>query len=1107
VAHRYRVGAELGRGGMGRVVEAYDLQLGRTVALKEVLPSGGDGTVRRFEREVQLTAKLEHPSIVPIYDAGLTDDGRPFYVMRRVSGQPLDELLLRARSLGERLVLVPALLAAIDAVAHAHRRGVIHRDLKPQNILVGELGETVVIDWGLAKAIGEAPAAEEAAVSGRGGRGSVPPVLAPDGALRTQLGSVFGTPGFMSPEQARGEELGTRGDVYALGATLYQLLAGQPPHHGTSVTEVIDRTARQAVRPLAEVASGAPPELVAIAEQALAFDARERYPDAGALAEDVRRFLAGQLVAAHRYTARQRLARFLRRHRAVLAVAVVALAALAVLGIVSVRRVVTERDAADAARGAALAGKREAEAARDALAERHDALVITQARALVDASPTEAAAVLKAIPAGSPRLPEARAVAQAAAMRGVAWALETAVELTSFAELAPGGRRLLQVTRDGTVRVWDLAQRRLVAARAYPPLSRAIWVGRDRVLVILARAPPELLAPDSRASEPLGLPPLALAVASVTGGAVAYAPAGGGVGVLDVASRQARLLDGATLARELAIAPDAAWVAIAGQTAGPGAQARAALRVVAAAHGRELARRDGAHLVLRRSPTGALAALSDTGEVVECRMAEPTAGCAVLPLGAPSGRVADIEYRGTELSAWVSLGVVLGWSGDRWIRRGEIDRRSSPLTPVAGDALAVAGAEGKVHVITALGRATLTVPSVVPRARLVARADAARVVVIGDGLLVCFELGPVLPRALPVDVGTQVAFVDDHTLLVSRGLHLEWRWIDLDTGHTVPFEHRMQGLPELYQIDPASGRVLIRERGPAHRLVLFRKGSAEARVMAEVRPRPGAAEAAPGLWGRLLQGDAIAFGEGDARVLVAIGAAPAREVARLDGDVDSGVALGYRALAVRSVTGELARIDLAGAAAGAPARIDRARGPGAAGGFLAADRSGRVLIVDGARVYVWDGAVTELLALPRPISRLDPHGSGALLHHADAEVYATELVPGAVPRRLLAPSRRGAAMSADGKLLVALDHAQQATIVELPAGARWTLPAWVSANDEIAVAPAGRRVVQGAGRLLAVWDLPEASPELGAWLGELTNAAVDEGGVLIWPWQRGAAAR
>src|SRR5262249_8564023 len=150
-------------------------------------------------------------------------------------------------------------------------------------------------------------------------------------SLQTQIGSVFGTPGFMAPEQARGEELGPRGDVYALGATMYQLLAGKPPHAGNSASEVLDRTVNNdPVTPLAEVAPGAPPELVAIVDKALAYEPAQRYPSATALAEDVRRFLAGQLVAAHRYTPRQRVARFAKRHRAPLAVAAPAMVAVAV---------------------------------------------------------------------------------------------------------------------------------------------------------------------------------------------------------------------------------------------------------------------------------------------------------------------------------------------------------------------------------------------------------------------------------------------------------------------------------------------------------------------------------------------------------------------------------------------------------------------------------------------------------------------------------------------------------------------------------------------------------------------------------------------------------
>ena len=151
---RYELGPEIARGGMGRVVEATDTRLGRVVALKEVLAMDAD-VLRRFARETRITAKLEHPSIVPLHDAGTTPGGMPYYVMRKISGRPLEHLVAKADTLSQRLVLVPHIVAAAQAVAHAHERGVVHRDIKPSNILVGELGETIVIDWGLAKAIGE----------------------------------------------------------------------------------------------------------------------------------------------------------------------------------------------------------------------------------------------------------------------------------------------------------------------------------------------------------------------------------------------------------------------------------------------------------------------------------------------------------------------------------------------------------------------------------------------------------------------------------------------------------------------------------------------------------------------------------------------------------------------------------------------------------------------------------------------------------------------------------------------------------------------------------------------------------------------------------------
>src|SRR5688572_2381688 len=207
---RFRFRREIARGGMGRVVEADDTQLGRVVAVKEALDDSDD-TRMRFAREVEVTARLEHPSIVPVYDAGVSAAGDPYYVMRRVTGAPLDRLVAAAAGLDDRLVLLPNVLAVADAVAHAHGRGVIHRDLKPGNVLVGELGETVVIDWGLAKIIGEEDHAGSPAT----------PTPSPRRPLETTAGSVIGTPGYMAPEQVTAEPTDARTDVYALGACLY----------------------------------------------------------------------------------------------------------------------------------------------------------------------------------------------------------------------------------------------------------------------------------------------------------------------------------------------------------------------------------------------------------------------------------------------------------------------------------------------------------------------------------------------------------------------------------------------------------------------------------------------------------------------------------------------------------------------------------------------------------------------------------------------------------------------------------------------------------------------------------------------------------------------
>ncbi|MFP2909221.1 WD40 repeat domain-containing serine/threonine protein kinase [Pyxidicoccus sp. 3LFB2] len=326
---RYLVGGIVAEGGHGRILRAEDRYLERTVALKEPLEPGAFAEAR-FLTEARLTARLQHPSIVPLYEAGRWPGGAPFYAMKLVSGRSLDGLIAEASHLDARLALLPHALAAAEAVAYAHGQRILHRDLKPANILVGELGETFVIDWGLAKELGrpEAPVAPGPEPESR------------RSAEHTQAGTVMGTPAYMPPEQAAGQPVDESADVYALGSILYHLLAGRPPYEGTRSRDVLTQVLGGAPVPLAQLQPAVPQELLDIVARAMAREPARRYPDARELAEDLRRFQTGKLVAAHRYSSWELAWRFVSRHRATLLVAAVALVALVGSAVMYHQRVV-----------------------------------------------------------------------------------------------------------------------------------------------------------------------------------------------------------------------------------------------------------------------------------------------------------------------------------------------------------------------------------------------------------------------------------------------------------------------------------------------------------------------------------------------------------------------------------------------------------------------------------------------------------------------------------------------------------------------------------------------------------------------------------------------
>jgi WD40 repeat protein len=298
-ADRFEEGGLLGAGGMGEVRLARDRVLQRDVAMK--MPRSSDlGAARQLLHEARLTARLEHPGVVPVHLAGLTPEGRPYYAMRLLRGQTLADAMHEAADLPARLALVRRLLDVAQALSFAHDQRVLHRDLKPSNIMVGAYGETVVTDWGLAIDLRQP---------------------APPGGHVTA-----GTPGYMPPEQERGGPPDARSDVYAVGAMLHELLDGRLPP--------------------GPVGPGAPPELVAVARRATAVDVADRYEDMAALARDLERWFEGRRVSAHSYSPGELLVRAVRAWRAPLTVAAMGLVALAVAISAGWRSTQAERDRA-----------------------------------------------------------------------------------------------------------------------------------------------------------------------------------------------------------------------------------------------------------------------------------------------------------------------------------------------------------------------------------------------------------------------------------------------------------------------------------------------------------------------------------------------------------------------------------------------------------------------------------------------------------------------------------------------------------------------------------------------------------------------------------------
>nr|HEX4317794.1 serine/threonine-protein kinase [Kofleriaceae bacterium] len=1033
---------EVARGGMGRVIRAFDRRLQRVVALK-LLVDDSPARRARFAREARITAQLQHPSIVPVYDAGSLDNGDLAYAMKLVSGRELGAAIAAAHDLAERLPLLPRIVDVADAIAYAHAHRVIHRDLKPSNVILGEFGETIVIDWGIAKEL-DAAAPTDGTTGATGDRAEL-----------THAGSIVGTPAYMAPEQALGaDRLDDRADVYAIGAILYELLAGQRPYDAPDSTSMLARIVAGPPPALETVEPGVPRALAAIVRRAMAREPADRYT-ARELAAELRRFTSGQLVAAHRYSVRERLVRWLRRRKEAVAVAAIALAVLAVGAVGSATRIIRERDAAEDAR------------AREAA--RADDLLVARAATLAATDPIAAVGLLHELPAASASWRAARDVLAAARARGVPWVFAAARETRALV-IARDGSVAYAAGDDGVVRRLDLVRHRESIVRRVDHVTALALVRDDTELVIAtsdgALAMPEVAPQPFDPGPPTGAAQeveVALKLASpvarlvARGATIAWIDAAGDVWTLDRASPH-RIAAGVH-ASALALGSDGRFAATveAGEVA--------LYDLIAPAGAPALARRPvAAAAALAWSQTGHRLAIASSAELVEVDVDRDPQAARAIRAGVATAPV----YAGGDLYFKSAQDVLR--DGDGVVDQVAIQPDMTSFAGATRDDAVYATLTGAITVVGRGGVATIRAP--VPRLWSGAAAAAGTTLVVAAaGHVLAYDAADVVARPLDTRDGAvagELSFAGDDAVVDLNAVG-ESRLFDVATGSA-----------------SSLGRLglVARPLGARDGSYVLALGSRDLVVA-----RPGQPAALLGAVTEIAATpDHFAVADGDQLVDVALPDLR-RRVAWSAGDLIVCAAATPSHVAAATATTLWRDGETIAAGSDRP-------------WSLALAHDGTLYVASSATIYRWDPGARELAwhaALGSPIAELWATDAARPVVARDADGALWTIARAGMPPTRALPDGVAIASVADDAPLAAGVVDGELRAYDLETHQAWRLGA---AGLGVAMSPSGRRVVtRRDGRAaIATLALPDTVDDYARALDAITNLRIgDTPDHLIWP--------